>query len=566
MKFERLGQKLSELERVSSRNRMTELLAELVREVEVNEADVVAYLILGRLRPLYDSLEFGLAEKQVQKAVARVTEKDLGEVVSVYKKEGDLGEVVEGLLKSGPSRLTVVEVHKILERIAKESGAGSQERKLVGLASLLGDLDGLSAKYVVRIVLGKLRLGFSDKTLLDAVSWAYRGDKSAKSKLERVYQMRPDIGWLVKSVKEKGIDEVADKIEMELGVPISPMLCQRLKSSKAMIKKMGRVAVEPKFDGTRVQIHFRRGGKDWEVRTFTRNLEETSKMFPELKEMVLHVKADELVLDSEAVGIDPKTGKMMSFQMTITRKRKHGVANQAGKVPLKFFVFDVMYLDGKSLIDKTYEERRAILKDVIKDKDLLVVDDYWETDDPKKIRQMHERLLGEGLEGVIVKKLGSEYVPGRTGWRWVKMKEVEESHAKLSDTVDCVVMGYYRGRGKRAQFGIGAFLVGIKGGSGYVTVTKVGTGLTDELFRELKNRLDRLVVRERPREYVIDKALEPDVYVEPELVVELAADEVTESPTHTAGLALRFPRLVKLRDDKSVDQITSLRELKEMRI
>ena len=175
MKFERLGQKLSELERVSSRNRMTELLAELVREVEVNEADVVAYLILGRLRPLYDSLEFGLAEKQVQKAVARVTEKDLGEVVSVYKKEGDLGEVVEGLLKSGPSRLTVVEVHKILERIAKESGAGSQERKLVGLASLLGDLDGLSAKYVVRIVLGKLRLGFSDKTLLDAVSWAYRG-------------------------------------------------------------------------------------------------------------------------------------------------------------------------------------------------------------------------------------------------------------------------------------------------------------------------------------------------------------------------------------------------------
>jgi DNA ligase-1 len=195
-----------------------------------------------------------------------------------------------------------------------------------------------------------------------------------------------------------------------------------------------------------------------------------------------------------------------------------------------------------------------------------VVDDYWETDDPKKIRQMHERLLGEGLEGVIVKKLGSEYVPGRTGWRWVKMKEVEESHAKLSDTVDCVVMGYYRGRGKRAQFGIGAFLVGIKGEGGYVTVTKVGTGLTDELFRELKNRLDRLVVRERPRDYVIDKALEPDVYVEPELVVELAADEVTESPTHTAGLALRFPRLVKLRDDKSVDQITSLKELEGMRV
>ena len=566
MKFERLGQKLSDLEKINSRNRMTELLAELVKEVEVDEADVVAYLILGRLRPLYDSLEFGLAEKQVQKAIARVVGKDLEEIVKVYKKKGDLGEVVEDLHMSGLSKLTVIEVHKILEKIANESGQGSQERKLSGLVSLLSGLDGLSAKYVVRIVLGKLRLGFSDKTLLDAVSWAYRGDKSAKLKLERAYQMHPDIGWLVKSVKESGIDEVSDKVKMELGIPISPMLCQRLKSSEAMIKKMGRVAVEPKFDGTRVQIHFLRDGKDWTVRTFTRNLEETSEMFPELKEMALHVKADELVLDSEAVGVDPKTGKMMSFQMTITRKRKHGVANQAGIVPLKFFVFDVMYLDGKSLINEAYEERRAVLKDVVKDKDLLVVDDYWETDDPKMIRQMHERLLSEGLEGVIVKKLGSEYIPGRTGWRWVKMKEVEESHAKLADTIDCVVMGYYRGRGKRAQFGIGAFLVGIKGKDGYVTVTKVGTGLTDELFRELKTRLDRLVTREQPKEYEIDKALEPDVYVEPELVVELAADEVTESPSHTAGLALRFPRLVKLRGDKSVDQITSLKELEEMRV
>ena len=566
MDFKRFGQRLNELEQVSSRNRMIELLAKLVMELEVNEADVVAYLILGRLRPLYDSLEFGLAEKQVQKVVARVTGRDLEEIVSLYKKKGDLGEVVGDLLTNGSGELSVIDVYEALKKIAEEKGTGSQERKLAGLVSLLGSLDGLSAKYVVRLVLGRLRLGFSDKTLLDAVSLAYRGDKSAKSKLVRAYQMRPDIGWLVKSVKQRGIDEVADRVEMELGVPISPMLCQRLKSSETMIKKMGKVAVEPKFDGTRVQIHFRRYGGDWKVRTFTRNLEENSEMFPELKELALHVKADELVLDSEAVGVDPKSGKMMPFQMTITRKRKHGVANQADKVPLRFFVFDVMYLDGKSLISKTYEERRAVLKDVVKDNDLLVVDDYWETDDPKMIRQMHERLLGEGLEGVIVKKLGSEYVPGRTGWRWVKMKEAEGSHAKLADTIDCVVMGYYRGRGKRARFGIGAFLVGIRGKDGYLTVTKVGTGLTDELFRDLKMKLDRLVTREKPREYVIDKTLVPDVYVEPELVVELAADEVTESPTHTAGLALRFPRLVKLREDKSVDQITSLRELEEMRV
>jgi DNA ligase-1 len=366
----------------------------------------------------------------------------------------------------------------------------------------------------------------------------------------------------VSEVRAKGVKRVVREADLVLGTPISPMLCQRLKSSEKMIKKMGKVAVEPKIDGTRAQIHYKRQGKDWVVRSFTRNLEETTAMFPELVEMGKHVTADELVLDSEAVGFDPHTQKMMSFQMTITRKRKHGVADQASKVPLKFYVFDVMLVDGKSLVDKSYEERREMLRKVVKDDELLVVDDYWITDDPEVIDAKHEELLGQGLEGVVVKKLGSRYVPGRTGWRWVKMKEVEASHAKLADTVDCVVMGYYKGKGKRTEFGVGAFLAGIMKDEKIVTVTKVGTGLTDEQFRELKKRLDWLVVDKKPKGYEVDKNLEPDVWVEPGLVVELAADEVTRSPIHTAGVALRFPRLIKFRDDKSVGETTSVEELK----
>lgn len=564
MKFAYLAKKLAELEKVSSRNTMTVMLSELINEIDINSADKVMYLVLGRLRPLYDNLEFSLAEKQIQKAIARAVKVDEKEINRKYKDVGDLGEVVTQVVGGGKNDFGVVEVYEKLEAIAMDEGVGSQDRKIDDLATLLNGLDPISGKYVVRIIMGKLRLGFSDKTILDALSWAMSGDKSSKKMLESAYQVRPDIGWLVKSVKDKGVKQTVDSADLVLGVPISPMLCQRLKGSEEMIKKMGRVAVEPKFDGTRVQIHFQRNSKSWMVKTYTRNLDETTNMFPELLGMADHVNANELVLDSEAIGYDPKTGKMLPFQMTITRKRKHGVDDQASKVPLKFYVFDVMYVDGKSLVNEAYEKRREILQSVIKDKDLLVVDKYWETDDPDVIRAKHEELLKEGLEGVIVKKLGSKYIPGRTGWNWVKMKEVEESHAKLSDTVDCVVMGYYRGKGKRTEFGVGAFLAGIKVGEKIMTVTKVGTGLSDDQFRELKKRMDVLVSREKPSMYVVEKNLEPDVWVHPELVVELAADEVTQSPTHSSGVALRFPRLIKFRDDKGTDQTTSLKELSSL--
>jgi len=205
---------------------------------------------------------------------------------------------------------------------------------------------------------------------------------------------------------------------------------------------------------------------------------------------------------------------------------------------------------------------------LIRKNSLLVVDDYLVTDDPKVIRTRHKELLKEGLEGVIVKKLDGKYVPGRTGWRWVKMKEVEEAQGKLADTVDAVVMGYTRGRGKRASFGVGQFLAGIvdnennlPAGRQVKTITKVGTGLTDEQFKELNKRLIKLQTKSKPEEYDVHKDLEPDFWVKPSLVVELAADEITKSPKHTAELALRFPRLIKFRDDKSPKEATTKKEL-----
>lgn len=564
MKFKEFSHYLKRLEATPSRNEITRILVELLQELDSEEIKPGTYLALGGLRPLYDSLEFNLAEKQLAKSLALAFDHDPEAITKLYRREGDLGSVAQILAgKQLGKGLDLVSVYDQLLALAKDQGAGSQERKIAALAELLRSVDALSARYVSRIVLGRLRLGFSDKTVLDALSVLEAGDKSAKKKLERSYQASPDIGLLVEEVKKHGL-KAAEKVRVTLGIPLMPMLCQRLKSPVEMIKKMGRVAVEPKFDGTRVQLHFQRTGKEWQVKTYTRNLEESSAMFPELKAIASHLNCQEAVLDCEAVGYDPKTSKILSFQLTITRKRKHGIEEAAKSVPLRFYLFDCMYLDGKSLLDLPYEERRQKLKAVVKKDGLFVVDDYHVTDRPEDITRLHKEMLDRGLEGAIIKKIDSQYIPGRTGWLWVKMKEVESSQAKLSDTIDAIVMGYYPGRGKRVQFGLGAFLVGVPKGNKIVTLAKVGTGLSDELFRDLKQRLDKLVTAKMPEEYEIHKNLMPEVLVIPDLVVEVAADEVTKSPNHTAGLALRFPRLIKFRDDKSPKQATTLAEIKKL--
>lgn len=562
MLFRELAVYLEKLEEISSRLMITDVLADLLSKMSIKESDVIIYMILGNLGPEYRGVEFGMADKMVLRSVAMTMNREIKEVESEYKMRGDLGEVVAEKKNEGDD-LDVIKVYGELLKIARFEGSESQEKKVLGLSELLDKLDGTSAKFVVRIVLGRLRLGFSVKTVLDALSVMAVGDKNIKAELERAYQVRPDIGFLVKQVKSEGVGGVMVEVLPEVGVPISPMLCQRIKSPEEMIKKMGIVAVEPKFDGTRIQIHYKKKGG--EVAAFTRNLKEVSWMFPELAEIGTWVKADELILDTEAVGLDGERKAMVDFQTTMKRRRKHDIEKFRNRVPIKFYVFDVMYKDGKSLLKLTYRQRRKILSVTVVNGDLFQVDDYWVTEDANVISTYHRKMLDQGLEGVIVKKVESEYVPGRTAWRWVKMKEMEKSLAKLSDTVDGVVMGFSVGKGKRAGFGVGKFLVGIRDGNLIKTVTKVGTGLTDEQFRELKKRLDSLIVREKPKDYVVEKVLTPDVWVMPNLVVEIAADEITKSPSHTAGVALRFPRLVRFRDDKDINGVTTVEELKEIR-
>lgn len=559
MLFSHFSGYLQKLEKTSSRLEITTILEDLFKETKEKEIKEVVYLSLGILAPNYESILLNLAEKMVTRSIVIAFNKDLEEVTKIYKEVGDLGDLAEKLsTNNSKSSITVSEVFNKLVEIANDSGEGSQDRKIEMFAELLKSLDSLSVRYVTRIPVGKLRLGFSEKTIIDALAGH---NKDVQNKIESAYNIRPDIGYIAELIKANKLESVSP----EIGVPVVPMLAARLNSTDEMIKKMGEVSVEPKFDGLRIFIHFRRGkgnSRDF-IRIFTRNMNAIDiNTFPELSEVGKHITLDEVILDTEAVGLDPKREMFVDFQKTVSRRRKHEIEKNSEEIPLQFQVFDILFIDGKSLMNEEYIKRRERLLKVVKNGNLLRVDENTITKSPEVIRELHEKYLKMGLEGIVAKRANGKYVSGRTGWNWVKMKEEEGQQGRLSDTLDCIVMGYFGGKGKRAQFGLGKILVGIKDGDSIRTLTKVGTGLTEDMLVEIRKRLDSLESKEKPKEYEAQKDLIPDVWAIPKLVVEVTADSISQSTKHSLGLSLRFPRFLKIREDKGPNDATTLEELK----
>ncbi len=589
MTFAEFATYLQTLDGISSRLEITGVLAKLFKDLKPTEVQPACNFLLGQLRPAYEGREFQVATKSVIKSLVRLTPAKAAQTQTLfaepdwstvelelnqrYQKLGDIGDLAaEVTVSQHPTQqLTLTQVYERLLAIADARGAGSQDQKIQLLSELLQELDGVSAKFVTRMIIGKLRLGFSTMTIIDALSWTMTGSKAERDLLEAAWQKQTDIGHLAELYlshhREADRQQQLAAYSIEVGVPVTPALCQRLETAAEVIAKMDHVFVEPKYDGVRVQIHYRRAtAKQPElIRSFSRSLEVSTEMFPELSQLGEVVNCDECVLDGEAIGFDPTTGKLKPFQETITRKRKHGVAETAAQIPLKFFVFDVLALDGKTLIQEKLQDRKELLKKLFKKNEVFLTTPYELADKPEAVQQLHTQALAEGLEGVVIKQVVSNYQPGRKGWAWVKMKEAEGTRGKLLDTIDAVVMGYYQGRGKRTEFGLGAFLVGVLDAEGQVvTLAKIGTGLSDEQFRTLHTTLKPHQVSTAPAVYQVAKALIPDVWVEPSLVVEVAADELTTSPQHTAGLALRFPRLVRFRPDKKWQDATTLVEVKQL--
>lgn len=578
MLFTELAEYLQKLEVTASRNEITQILADLFKKVSPTEIDKVVYLLGGRIAPNYEGIEFQLAEKMMVRAVALAYKVDAEEVLKRFKQVGDLGDIAEQFGKhKRNSTLNVEQVFETLKEIALDSGKDSQERKLEKMARLLTQVDSLSAKYIVRIPVGKLRLGFSDMTILDALSVMEKGDKSVRKEIEAVFSVTADIGKIAKRVKVKGIEGL-DEIRAEPGVPIRAALSERLATAEKVVEKMdGKFAVEPKLDGFRSQIHIWEKGtkqkaqsKKKEVRIFSRNLENVTLMFPEIVEAAKKLPIKSAIFDGEAIAFNPKTGKLLPFQETVSRKRKHGISEAAHDLPLKVFVFDILYLDGETLLDKPFFLRREKLEKLLKGgRDTIVLTDQEIVESASGLRDLTNKYIKEGLEGSMAKRLGVSYQPGGRGFHWVKFKKHTENtkggESKVADTIDCVLMGAYYGRGKRASFGTGGFLIGIPDKNGkYYSLTNLGTGLSDEQFREMTKIVEKLRVDVTPADYVVDKNTTPDIWVKPKVVLEILADEITPSPRHTSKFSLRFPRLIRIRDDKNPEQATSVQEVSEL--
>jgi DNA ligase-1 len=572
MKFRQVSEAFALIEPIQSRLEMTRMLAELLRQAAPSEASIICNLSLGQLQPPYIGTKFNIAEKTVIKAVAELLHLDSAGVSARAKELGDLGSVVAEGSWQAMQYLTLHEVFSRLSCIEQISGAGSVEQKVHELRTLLHDLDKISAKYLIRIIVGQLRLGFSDMTLIDALSWMVAGDKSLRTSLEDAYNVCADIGFIAEILKKGGIDAIKD-MHIHVGIPIRPAAAERLPNAQAIIEKIGSCVAEPKVDGFRLQIHIDNTTEPHHIAFFSRNLQDMSDMFPDLAAVCRQLPVDSIICEGEAIAYDPHTQSFLPFQETVKRKRKHGIQEAIEEFPLRVFVFDLLYLNGKELLTEPFIERRKKLAEVLKaaDTDVLIMIEEKHIETAHELEEYFYETVAAGLEGVVLKRPHSHYIPGKRNFNWIKLKRQEEGH--LEDTIDCVILGYYAGSGKRASFGIGAFLVGVynKGCDCYQTIAKIGTGPTDQEWKDLKVRCDAIRVDHQPKNVVCAKDLVPDVWVAPEIVCAVRADEISLSPVHTAGktaeklgFALRFPRIMGYREDKSARDANTVKEIERL--
>ncbi len=578
MRFEDLVKYLYRVESTSGRIEMVNLLTELYRNIgEPELAAQVSYILLGEIQPPYLGGELGISEKLIARAIARASGYDTSKVEKRLTELGDVGKVAEEFMSRRrqkvflKSELTVKRVYETLLKISKIQGERSIDTKIRLLTGLLVDSSPLEARYIARLAEGNMRLGVADMTILEALA-NLMGGRELKARLERAYNRLPDIGEITKILFKEGWKGI-DNVDVVPGIPVRPMLAERVKSpEEAWEKTGGRLAAEYKYDGERMQIHIVR---DRGIEIFSRRLERITHQFPDVIQIVReHVKLDEGIIEAEAVAYDPDTKEFKPFQELMRRKRKHDIHTTAREIPVSLRVFDIIH-NGESLMNKTFLERRKILEEVvprIETGEITPSDIEY----PKSIDELWRvflRAVEEGLEGLMIKNTGPEsiYQAGARGWLWIKLKR--DYRSELTDTLDLVVVGAFYGRGRKAGL-LSSYLMAVYNHEEDVfkTICKVGTGFKDEDIAEMNKMLRPHILDKKPAR--VESKIEPDVWIEPKIVLEITAAEITLSPLHTCaydtieagvGLALRFPRFTgRYRFDKNPEDATTEDEVIEM--
>lgn len=575
MNYNEIAEAYEKIETTTKRLEMTDLLVDLIKNTPNEIIDKVIYLTQGKIHPDFVSLEIGIAEKLAMKALVRASGRTESEVKDDLIKTGDIGETARKTIANKKQQtffqesLTISKVYDTLDKIAKTSGPRAVYLKTVLLAGLISNATPKEAKYLLRTVTGNLRLGIADMTVLDALAIACSGGKEARYSIERAYNVSSDLGRVAKVLAEKGLEGIV-KFKVAIFKPIRPMLAERVSSPVEILEKFGgKCIAEYKYDGERMQAH----KKGDEVLLFSRRLEDISNQYPDGIELIKsYVKAKDAILEAECVAIDIETGEMRAFQELMHRRRKYEIENAMEQYPISLFVFDVLYVNGKDLTIEPYPVRRKALEKAIKQNNRIRPAKKTIINSVEELEKFFEEAIENGCEGIVCKSMAksSIYKAGARGGLWIKYKRDYKS--EMTDTVDLVVVGAFHGRGKRAGT-YGALLLASYNSKRdtFETVTKCGTGFTDEDLAKLPKLMQKHLTKHRHSR--VQSMLEADVWFKPDIVLETRGAEITLSPIHTcamdyirkgSGLAIRFPRFTgNYRLDKAAEDATSSAEVLE---
>jgi len=571
MKFSIIAEMFEKMEKTSSRIELTNILVELLKKTPEKIIPNVVYLLQGIIRPNFEGVELGVAEKLAIRSISKSSGLPIKKIEDDYRNCGNLGLTASNILKLKTQttftaeKITIERVYETLFKIANLEGKGSQDLKMKYISSLLNDATPLEAKFVLNILLGTLRLGIAENTVMDALAIGFTGKKEYRKQIEDAYNVSSDLGKVAEVIASEGLDGIK-KFQISIFNPVRPMLADRIKSEKEATEKMPvEFAAEYKLDGERVQIHKQVD----KIILFSRSLENITKYYPDIVENIGNsLNVNEGIFEAEIVAINENTGEFLPFQELMHRRRKYKLKEAVLQYPISVNFFDVLYFDGKNCLNLKYSERRKILENSVKENNFAKLVPMAIVKNENEVEDFLENSINSGCEGLMLKILDAAYRAGIRGGNWLKLKR--EYRNELGDSLDLVVIGAYFGKGRRTgKYGTLLLATYNPEKDNFPSICKVGTGFTDESLDQLYQILsNKVILKKNPR---IESEMEADVWFEPELVLEVVASEITLSPIHKtalgtirkgAGLALRFPKFTgKIRIEKGSEDASTDEEV-----
>ena len=563
MKFSVLSDSLEKMESTTKRIELTDILVELLKNTHASIISKVIYLIQGKIRPNFEGVELGIAEKLVIRAISKSSGITTKKIEDDYNDGGDLGKTGANILRQKTQTtftaetITLERVYDTLLKISKLEGKGSQDMKMKYISSLLNDATPIESKFILKILLGTLRLGIAENTTMDALAIAFTNEKSNRELVENAYNVSSDLGKVSEVLATEGINGIL-KFTTSLFSPIRPMLADRVKSEDDAFKKIKNdFAAEYKLDGERAQIH----KKNNEIVLFSRSLENITRYYPDVVEKISKcINANDGIFEAEIVAVNENTGNFLPFQELMHRRRKYKLEQAVSDYPITVNFFDVLYYNQTDYLEKPYMERRKTLENIIKENNFAKLVPMSIVSNEGDVTESLENSINSGCEGLMLKVIDSPYRAGTRGNNWLKLKR--EYQNELGDSLDLVVVGAFFGRGRRTgKYGTLLLSSYNSESDTFPTICKVGTGFTDENLDQLFQILSsKVTLKKNPR---VESTMEADIWFEPELVLEIVASEISLSPMHKTGLnmirkdigfALRFPKFTgKIRSEKSAE-------------